>query len=424
MFVDHAKIRVKGGRGGDGAVSFRREKYVPDGGPDGGDGGRGGNVVAVADPNLRTLMDDKYRRSYEAPDGEKGSKRNRFGKSAEDQEMRLPVGTVIKDQETDKIIADLKEPGERVIIAHGGRGGRGNVRFKSSTRRSPGFAEQGRFGEEREIILELKMIADVGLIGFPNVGKSTLLSVTTKARPKIANYHFTTLTPNLGVVEGPAGQFVLADIPGLIEGASEGIGLGHDFLRHIERTRLLVHVVDVSGIEGRDPIEDFDAINKELSRYGDQLKDRPQLVVANKIDILQDEALLTSFEDEMQRRGFEVFRLSAATTEGVDPLLARIAQVLNSLEPIEMYDEEDYYVPERVFMTEDDIQYKKEGDVYVLTGRTLERLLYATDMTSYESMRYLQSLLLKKGVFDRLKEMGIEDGDTVRIIDYEFEYYA
>ncbi len=423
MFVDRAIIHIKAGKGGDGRVSFRREKYIPEGGPDGGDGGRGGSIIAIVDEGMRTLMDFRYQRSYKAEPGEPGGPVLRSGKSGQDLYIRVPAGTLIRDKETGKIIADMTHKGEQRVIAKGGKGGRGNTHFKSSVKRTPTFAEQGTYGGEREVILELKMLADVGLLGFPNVGKSTLLSVTTKAKPKIANYHFTTITPNLGVVEVIKGQsFVMADIPGLIEGASEGIGLGHDFLRHVERTRVLIHVVDVSGIEGRNPIEDFDIINKELSMYSNQLEGRIQVVAANKTDLVYERDVVDAFVKEIEGRGYKVFEISAATGDGIEPLMQYVTEVLDTVELPALYTDED------LFSEEDDlvlaeVVYSMDEEVYVVDGTSIERLVYSTNFEDIDSLRRFQDILRKKGVFTELKNMGIQDGDTVRIFDFEFEFY-
>ena len=342
MFIDKARIFVKAGNGGNGAVSFRREKYVPAGGPDGGDGGRGASVIFEVDNDLRTLMDFKYQRKYVATPGGDGSKKRQAGKNGEDLVLKVPAGTIIRDEASGKIIADLKHEGDRAVVARGGRGGKGNQHFANAVRQAPNFAKSGTDGEERWVILELKMIADVGLLGFPNVGKSTFLSVVTAAKPKIANYHFTTLTPNLGVVQTKFGDsFVLADIPGLIEGAAEGIGLGHDFLRHVERTKVLIHIVDISGLEGRNALEDFDAINGELKLYNEKLSTRPQVVVANKIDILEDESVYEEFKTTLEERGYKVFKMSAATREGIDDVIAYVSQILKDAEEIELVSEEE-----------------------------------------------------------------------------------
>jgi len=424
MFVDKAEIFVKSGKGGDGRVSFRREKYVPDGGPDGGDGGTGGSIYALVDSSMRTLMDFRYKRKYAADPGENGGKKNRFGKDAEDLIIKVPPGTIIKEKETGRVIADMTEPGDKKIIASGGKGGKGNTHFKNAVRQAPTFAQQGRHGKEVTIILELKMLADVGLVGYPNVGKSTLLSVLTKASPKIANYHFTTLKPNLGVVEVVKGKsFVLADIPGLIEGASEGVGLGHDFLRHVERTKLLVHVVDVSGCEGRHPIEDFDRINKELSSYDDRLSSKVQVIAANKTDIIYDEDVYNDFVKEMESRGYKVFPISAATQQGVVELMQYVTSELDNIEDVVLVEVDDHVVFEVENDKNNEINYEVEGDVYTVSGVPIERLVYSTDFNDVESLRRFQNVLMKMGVFDELREMGIEDGDTVKIFDFEFDYY-
>ena len=424
MFIDKAKIFVKAGNGGNGAVSFRREKYVPAGGPDGGDGGRGASVIFEVDNDLRTLMDFKYQRKYVATPGGDGSKKRQAGKNGEDLVLKVPAGTIIRDEATGKIIADLKEEGERAVVARGGRGGKGNQHFANAVRQAPNFAKSGTDGEERWVILELKMIADVGLLGFPNVGKSTFLSVVTAAKPKIANYHFTTLTPNLGVVKTKYGDsFVLADIPGLIEGAAEGIGLGHDFLRHVERTKVLIHIVDISGLEGRNALEDFDAINDELKLYNEKLSTRPQVVVANKIDILEDESVYEEFKNTLEDRGYKVFKMSAATREGIDDVIAYVSQVLKDAEEIELVSEEELYVPELDAIEEEGLQVEIEDGVYVVTGKALRRIMYSVNFEDMESIQFFQKAMESQGVFDKLREMGIEDGDTVKIYEIEFEFY-
>jgi len=338
LFIDKARIFVKSGNGGNGAVSFRREKYVPAGGPDGGDGGNGASVIFEVDLGLRTLMDFKYQRKYVAEHGEDGSKKRKAGRNGEDLILKVPAGTIIRDEATGLVIADLKEEGDRAVVAKGGRGGKGNQHFANAVRQAPAFARSGSDGVEKWVILELKMIADVGLLGFPNVGKSTFLSVVTKAKPKIANYHFTTLTPNLGVVQTKFGEsFVLADIPGLIEGAAEGIGLGHDFLRHVERTKVLIHIVDISGLEGRDALDDFDKINSELKLYNEKLATRPQVVVANKMDILEDESVFEEFKNELENRGYKVFKMSAATRQGVDDVIAYVSELFSWINYYRIY---------------------------------------------------------------------------------------
>lgn len=424
MFIDKARIFVKSGNGGNGAVSFRREKYVPAGGPDGGDGGNGASVIFEVDLGLRTLMDFKYQRKYVAEHGEDGSKKRKAGRNGEDLILKVPSGTIIRDEATGLVIADLKEEGDRAVVAKGGRGGKGNQHFANAVRQAPAFARSGSDGVEKWVVLELKMIADVGLLGFPNVGKSTFLSVVTKAKPKIANYHFTTLTPNLGVVQTKFGEsFVLADIPGLIEGAAEGVGLGHDFLRHVERTKVLIHIVDISGLEGRDALDDFDKINGELKLYNEKLATRPQVVVANKMDILEDESIFEEFKNELEGRGYKVFKMSAATRQGVDDVIAYVSELLREAEEIELVSEEEMFRPELDEVQDEGLQIDIEDGVYVVTGKSLRRIMYSVNFDDMESLQYFQKAMESQGVFDRLREMGIEDGDTVRIYEIEFEFY-
>lgn len=424
MFIDKARIFVKSGNGGNGAVSFRREKYVPAGGPDGGDGGNGASVIFEVDLGLRTLMDFKYQRKYVAEHGEDGSKKRKAGRNGEDLILKVPPGTIIRDEATGLVIADLKEEGDRAVVAKGGRGGKGNQHFANAVRQAPAFARSGSDGVEKWVVLELKMIADVGLLGFPNVGKSTFLSVVTKAKPKIANYHFTTLTHNLGVVQTKFGDsFVLADIPGLIEGAAEGVGLGHDFLRHVERTKVLIHIVDISGLEGRDALEDFDKINDELKLYNEKLATRPQVVVANKMDILEDESIFEEFKNELEDRGYKVFKMSAATRQGVDDVIAYVSELLKEAEEIELVSEEEMFRPELDEQQDEGLQIDIEDGVYVVTGKSLRRIMYSVNFDDMESLQYFQKAMESQGVFDRLREMGIEDGDTVRIYEIEFEFY-
>lgn len=425
MFIDKARIFVKAGNGGNGAVSFRREKYVPAGGPDGGDGGRGANIIMVADTGLRTLMDFKYKKKYSAQHGEDGSKKKRAGKNGEDLILSVPEGTVIRDEKTGLIIADLKKAGDQAVVARGGYGGKGNQHFANAVRQAPAFAKSGTDGQERWITLELKMIADVGLLGFPNVGKSTFLSVVTSAKPKIANYHFTTLTPNLGVVQTRHGEsFVIADIPGIIEGAADGVGLGHDFLRHVERTKVLVHIVDISGIEGRDPIDDFEKINEELRLYNERLSTRPQLVVANKSDLLFDESIYENFKKTMEEKGYEVFKMSAATRDGVDQVIDRVSQLLNEVEEVELVSQEEMYRPELDVDDEAGLKIEVDEDgIHVVTGKELRRIMYSVNFDDMESLQFFQAQMEAKGVFDMLREAGIEDGDTVKIYELEFEFY-
>ena len=424
MFIDKARIFVKSGNGGNGAVSFRREKYVPAGGPDGGDGGNGASVIFEVDLGLRTLMDFKYQRKYVAEHGEDGSKKRKAGRNGEDLILKVPPGTIIRDEATGLVIADLKEEGDRAVVAKGGRGGKGNQHFANAVRQAPAFARSGSDGVEKWVVLELKMIADVGLLGFPNVGKPTFLSVVTTAKPKIANYHFTTLTPNLGVVQTKFGEsFVLADIPGLIEGAAEGVGLGHDFLRHVERTKVLIHIVDISGLEGRDALDDFDKINGELKLYNEKLATRPQVVVANKMDILEDESIFDEFKNELEGRGYKVFKMSAATRQGVDDVIAYVSELLREAEEIELVSEEEMFRPELDEVQDEGLQIDIEDGVYVVTGKSLRRIMYSVNFDDMESLQYFQKAMESQGVFDRLREMGIEDGDTVRIYEIEFEFY-
>ncbi len=424
MFIDKARIFVKAGNGGNGAVAFRKEKYVPAGGPDGGDGGHGASVIFEVDLGLRTLMDFKYQKKYLAQAGGDGTKGKRAGKNGEDLVLKVPAGTIIRDEATGLVLADLKNEGDKAVVAKGGRGGKGNQHFANSVRQAPAFAKSGTDGEERWVTLELKMIADVGLLGFPNVGKSTFLSVVTKAKPKIANYHFTTLTPNLGVVQTKFGEsFVLADIPGLIEGAAEGIGLGHDFLRHVERTKVLIHIVDISGIEGRDALDDFDKINDELKMYNEKLSTRPQVVVANKCDILEDESVYENFKNELEGRGYKVFKMSAATRQGVDDVIAYVSQLLQEAEEIELVTEEEMYKPELDDTSEEGLTIEIEDGVYVVKGKALRRIMYSVNFDDMESLQFFQKSMESQGVFDKLREMGIEDGDTVKIYELEFEFY-
>lgn len=424
MFVDNAKITLKGGKGGNGIVAWRREKFEPSGGPYGGDGGNGGSIILKADEGIRTLMDFRYKRNYKGENGEDGRTKKQFGKAGEDIIVRVPVGTLVKDANSGKVIVDLKAKDQSFIIAKGGRGGRGNAKFATPTRQAPGFAEQGTKGQEREIILELKLLADVGLVGFPNVGKSTILSMLSAARPKIANYHFTTLQPNLGVVRvEDQKSFVLADIPGLIEGASEGIGLGHDFLRHIERTRVLVHVLDTSGIEGRDPVEDFYKINGELVQYNERLKDKPQIIVANKMDLPGAEEGLKKIKLEFEPQGFKVFEASAATSQGINELKFAIWDLLSNYEgEYETFDEE--YIEEAEYIEEEEtVIVRKENDMYLVEGSFVDNLIQSTYFEDVDSVRFFQERIRKKGIVEELENLGIEEGDSVFIAGYEFEFF-
>ncbi|MEI3504676.1 MAG: GTPase ObgE [Anaerovoracaceae bacterium] len=427
MFADRAKIYIKSGKGGNGAVSFRREPFVPEGGPDGGDGGKGGDVIFQADENLRTLMDFRYKRKYEAENGQDGMKKKRYGKNGQDLIIKVPVGTVVIDEETGFVMKDLKEHGQSFVAAKGGKGGKGNTKYTTSTRQAPNFAEAGGFAKERNIILELKLIADVGLVGFPNVGKSTLLSVATSAKPKIANYHFTTIDPNLGVVQIFDTSFVMADIAGIIEGAHQGAGLGFRFLKHIERTKVLIHVVDVSGSEGRDPIEDFEKINRELEQYSPRLMKKPQIVAANKIDIIsEDDPGYIKFKEHVEAKGYKVFPMSAPINIGVKEVLAEAAQQLQKL-LLEPQEEEDYEMFD--FEKDDnDPDYREvrasfDGRDYVLEGKQLLKIFNSTNFNDGGSLRYLYKYIEKSGAFEKLRELGIEDGDVIRIEDFEFEYY-
>ncbi len=419
MFIDDAKIKVKAGNGGDGAVSFHREKFVAAGGPDGGDGGKGGNIVFVGDPNLSTLMDFKYKRKYEAPNGENGRACNSFGKSGQDLIIRVPIGTLVKDADSDGLIADISST-EPVVIAKGGKGGLGNSHFKSSTRQIPRFAKPGFPGEAFFLKLELKLIADVGLIGFPNVGKSTTISCISAAKPKIANYHFTTLSPVLGVVRvAEEASFVAADIPGLIEGAAEGIGLGHDFLRHVERCRLLLHVVDVSGCEGRDPIEDFKKINNELENFSPELATRPQIVLANKCDIATEEQR-EQFAAFIKEQGLELLEVSAATGRGLDKLPGIVWEHLKELPPVVIYTP-NYVRPEPELGRRYEVVKEEDGS-FTVTADWLERILQGSDVDDYESLQYFQTQLADSGILEELVKLGVQENDTVRIGDYEFDY--
>lgn len=422
MFVDQAFIRVRAGKGGDGAVSFHREKYVAAGGPDGGDGGRGGNVIFVADTNKTTLMEFKYKTKYIAPDGEPGRARQCSGRAAEDLLVRVPLGTLVREKESGRLLADLSDE-EPVVIARGGRGGWGNQHFATPTRQIPRFSKPGLPGEELDLKLELKLLADVGLVGFPNVGKSTLVSMVSAAKPKIANYHFTTLTPVLGVVRIDSEKsFVMADIPGLIEGASEGVGLGHEFLRHVERCRLMVHIVDVSGCEGRDPIEDFDLINRELQNFSGDLAQRPMLVAANKCDIAT-EAQIEAFRGEIERRGYRFFPISAATRSGVDALIDAVAASLDELPPVLRYEPDPIPVEEVAPGDSRRFEITRGDDgIYYIKADWMPRILASVNMDDYESLQYLQRTLQNTGIIDRLEEMGIQENDTVDIDGFEFDY--
>lgn len=420
MFVDIAKIKIKSGDGGDGKVSFHREKFVQKGGPDGGDGGRGGSVVFEADPNLRTLLDFRYRAKYEAADGCGGGTNRQSGRDGEDLVVKVPVGTVIREVETGRVVADMREPNERRTVLRGGRGGWGNARYATPTRQAPNFAQPGQKTKGYEVALELKSIADVGLVGFPNVGKSTLLSVVTRARPKIADYPFTTLSPNLGVAEIHGKSFLVADIPGLIENAHEGAGLGHDFLRHIERTRLLIHVVDASGSEGRDPLNDFDQINEELRLYSEELAARPQLVAANKTDLPDSEVFLDELKKHCEGKGYEVFPISAAANKGLAELMRAVAEKLEELPPAEPVYEE---MEELESLPGNDWQIDMDGGVFVVTGPLVQKIIDSTNFSDGVSMQYFERKLEEAGIIEKLREMGATHEDTVRLNELEFEFW-
>lgn len=423
MFVDQAKIKIKAGDGGDGAVSFHREKYVAAGGPDGGDGGRGGDVVFQVDDNFSTLIDFRYKRKYVAQRGENGAARNCTGKSAPPLIIKVPRGTVIRDAKSGRIMADMSTD-EPKVLAKGGNGGKGNVHFATSTRQIPKFAKPGFPGEEFEVTLELKLLADVGLVGYPNVGKSTLISVVSAAKPKIANYHFTTLTPVLGVVRvDEEKSFVMADIPGLIEGAGDGVGLGHEFLRHVERCRLIVHVVDVSGIEGRDPSEDFEVINAELAKFNEELAERPQIVAANKADMATEEQI-EAFRSYIEGKGLPFFCISAATTQGTAELMNKVSEVLDTLPPIKEFEAEPIPQEELDEMLGVDKKFEinVEDDVYYVDAPWIQPIMRTVDPDDYSSLQYFQRVLINSGIIAKLEEMGIKEGDTVDIEGFEFDF--
>ena len=423
MFVDYAKIIIESGKGGDGAATFRREKYVAAGGPDGGDGGKGGDIYFEVDPDSNTLIDFRFTKKFKAKNGENGSGNRCFGKSGEDLTVKVPKGTIVKDAETGKVIVDMSEDGQRELILKGGRGGKGNVHFATSTRQAPHFAIDGEKGKLKEVILELKLLADVGLIGFPNVGKSTIMSRVTAATPKIADYHFTTIDPNLGVVKTEHGDsFVLADIPGIIEGASDGVGLGIQFLRHVERTRLLLHVIDVAGTEGRNPVEDFNKINEELKKYSEKLAGRKQIIVANKIDSMQDENNYKELEELAKNNGLEIFKISAVTGEGLNELFNYVAEIIKTLP------KEDIVEPEeRMIYTleeeEDPFTVIRNNNEFTVEGPAIDRLMARVNTEDNESFAYLQRMLKKLGIDDALKAKGVKEGDTVNILDWVFEWY-
>ncbi len=425
MFVDYAKIIIKSGDGGNGAATFRREKYVAAGGPDGGDGGKGGDIYFKVDPNANTLIDFRFTKKFKAENGQNGSGNHCFGKKGEDLYVMVPKGTVLKDVETGKVIVDLSEDGQTELVLKGGRGGKGNSHFATSTRQAPHFAIDGEKGKEKEIILELKLLADVGLVGFPNVGKSTLISRVSAAKPKIADYHFTTIDPNLGVVKTEHGDsFVLEDIPGIIEGASEGVGLGIQFLRHVERTRLLLHVLDVAGTEGRNPVDDFNKINEELKKYSEKLAARKQIIVANKIDSMQDDENYKSLEKLAKENDMEIYKISAVTGEGLNELFNHVAETIKTLPKEEIVEAEDRIV----YTLEDDeeeqfkIEMVKPGE-FIVTGPAAQRLMGRVNIGDNESYSYMEKMLKKIGITQALKDKGVKEGDTVKILEWEFEWY-
>ena len=423
MFVDYTKIFVKSGDGGDGAISFRREKYVAAGGPDGGDGGKGGDVYFTVDPDSNTLIDFRFKKKFKAENGKNGEGARRYGRGGEDLYIKVPLGTIIKDAETGKVLADLCEKGQTELVFPGGRGGKGNSHFATSTRQAPHFSQGGEKGIEKEIILELKLLADVGLIGFPNVGKSTFLSTVTSATPKIADYHFTTLEPNLGVVKSEYGDsFVIADIPGIIEGASEGTGLGLQFLRHIERTRLLLHVIDVSGIEGRKPVDDFNIINNELKSYSEKLSTRKQIIVASKADLIQDEEQYNELVKLAKEKNMEIFKISSVTGEGVKELLDFVSKTLKTLPKEDLIEVEDI---KKIYTLEEKEEFtiEKQDGIFVVEGPGVERIMRRVNLDDNESMHYFHKSLDRLGVNQALKQAGVKDGDTVSIDGWELEWY-
>lgn len=427
MFADNARIIIKSGNGGNGHVSFRREKYVPNGGPDGGDGGHGGNLIFQVDDGLNTLADFRHRRKYAAENGEEGGKRNCHGKKGEDLIVKVPAGTIIRDAETDKVIADMSGENTRQIVLRGGKGGLGNQHFATSTMQAPKYAQPGQPGIELEVRLELKVIADVGLVGFPNVGKSTLLSRVSNARPKIANYHFTTLNPNLGVVDlDDASGFVIADIPGLIEGAADGVGLGHDFLRHIERTKVIIHMVDVASVEGRDPIADIYAIDKELESYNPELLKKPQVIAANKIDAIYDEAnsALPILKAEFEPKGIKVYPISAVSGQGLKELLYHVQELLTTIDDTPIIYEQEFD-PETLIFQEDayTVEYDEKESVYIVEGPKIEKMLGYTNIDSEKGFLFFQKFLREQGILEELESLGISEGDTVRMYGLQFDYY-
>ena len=430
MFADRARIIIRSGKGGDGHVSFRRELYVPNGGPDGGDGGRGGDVIFEIDEGQNTLGDYRHRRKYKAEDGQEGGKKRCHGADGKDVVLKVPEGTVIMDAESGKVIADMSGENRRQIVLKGGRGGKGNQHYATATMQVPKYAQPGQPAQELEVLLELKVIADVGLVGFPNVGKSTFLSRVTNAQPKIANYHFTTLSPNLGVVDTDNGGFVIADIPGLIEGASEGVGLGHEFLRHIERTRVIIHIVDAASVEGRDPVEDIHKINKELEAYNPEIAARPQVIAANKIDCIFDdgeENPIDRLRAEFEPQGISVYPISAVTGQGVRELLFHVKELLDK-SPMKPVVFEQEFFPEEELLYEDlpytvTKEMTKDGEMYVVEGPKIEKMLGYTNLDSEKGFAFFQRFLKEGGILDELEKAGIQEGDTVRMYGFDFDYY-
>lgn len=425
MFTDRATIIIKSGKGGDGHVSFRREKYVPNGGPDGGDGGKGGDVIFVVDEGINTLSDYRHRRKFAAEPGEDGGKRNCHGKNGSDLILKVPEGTIIKDADSGKVIADLSGENRKVVLLRGGRGGMGNQHFATATMQAPKYAQPGKEAIEIEVLLELKVIADVGLVGFPNVGKSTFLSRVTNAQPKIANYHFTTLQPNLGVVDFEDGGFVIADIPGLIEGASEGVGLGHEFLRHIERTKVIVHIVDAAGTEGRDPVADIHAINRELVAYNPKLLDKPWVIAANKIDVIPggENEITDILKEEFEKDGVRVYPISAVSGQGVRELLFHVRELLAQC-PKETFVYEPEFDPALHFYKDQPYTIERDSDgAYVVEGPKIEKMLGYTNIDSEKGFVFFQRFMKEQGIIDALKEQGMAEGDTVRMYGYDFEYF-
>lgn len=427
MFADSAKIFIKSGKGGDGHVSFRRELYVPNGGPDGGDGGRGGDIIFVVDEGLNTLTDFRHVRKYVAQPGEEGGKRNQHGKDGKDLIIKVPLGTIIKEAESDKVIADMSDTGKQVVVLKGGKGGKGNQHYATATMQAPKYAQPGQNSKELYVKLELKVIADVGLVGYPNVGKSTFLSRVTNARPKIANYHFTTLNPNLGVVDLDESKgFVIADIPGLIEGASEGVGLGHEFLKHIERTKVLIHVVDAASIEGRNPIEDINKINAELTAYNAELMKRPQVIAANKIDAIysEDESPIELLRKEFEPQGIKVFAISAVSGNGVKELLYYVNNLLENMDSEPVVFEQEYFPNEFNDNVQEPFTVQKvEDGIYSVEGPRIERMLGYTNLEAEKGFIFFQNFMKENGILEELEALGIQDGDTVKIYGHEFDYY-